>query len=100
MKQWYKMTVYRGHAAHSHAHDTPVYIFESSTMRAYNRFKYKMPGLKFKPNSDPHNKPRHCRFPDIMPLSKEEGERLEEKIKKEGRVNLTWAKRTWYYEFR
>lgn len=86
MKQWYKVRVYRGHVGKGKTESVIAYIFAEDVVGVLDKHKI-MPGLK----KDWRN------FPDISPLSLEEGVKLEVDIAKEGRISIDRARKTWYY---
>ena len=84
MGQWHKVYVNRAHKGGV----VIGYIYEEDSVAAFDRYQ-KMKGVKRDPGP--------CMFPNIEPLSEEEGKKLENRIIKEGRITMGVAKRSWYY---
>ncbi len=86
---WYNVRVCRAHRGAGKLEFITAYIFAESPLEVLKKYR-SMPGVKrdFK---------GHTPVPDIIPLSPEETDLLEEKIAKERRISLNTAKRTWYY---
>ncbi len=82
MKQWYRVHANKG----TKGLDKPVFIFGGDTLSVYDTFKTI--------NNMGQGYPE--RFPDIIPLSKEETLTLEEWIKLKNKINLSQAKMIGY----
>ncbi len=83
MKQWYRVHINGGFRGL----DKPMFIFERDIVSVYDKFR-RIRGVGDGYYGD--------RFPDIIPLSKEETLRLEDYIRSRRGITLSQAKRICY----
>jgi len=87
--QWYKVNVYRAHIGSGRRETKTAYIFAEDISKVLDRYKT-MPGVK-------RSLVKNTSFPNITSLSENDSIELEKRIIEEGRIKLSTARRTWYY---